>query len=492
MARSGTVEEQKATLKKDLVCWGSLAYLFGVYSFGVGWSWFFGLPITLLGVIFFVFRQAKNSKEKIIFIALTSFLFLSGTIYHATMINLIESKNNFKIGEVQIFQGIVSSEPSFSEKSQQFKLRLDGKESGSVNIITELIPEFKYGDRLEINGRIEKKILTWRASEYSAFFPKINFLEHKNSLRSYLIQFKQSLISPIKKFLERDEASLLAGLTLGARSDFSSKLKDQMAKSGTTHIVALSGYNIAILVLVVSGILSSFISRKKLIWLMSLIIFFFVLMVGGEASVVRAALMALILLLARHFGRKNDLLNAIILTAVCMVLYDPSVINFDLGFQLSFLSLLGIIYLTPWIENLFIRKKLKNNTPESSFLNWRENLATTIAAQLAVAPIIIQNFNQFSLGSVVANVLILSTVPFAMLLGFALVVFGSIFSAFGFVLAKVASILLAYQILIIKIFSHLSIEVSGGLISGIFFLLYYSGLFLLVRIGRKSERLGLV
>jgi hypothetical protein len=120
-------------------------------------------------------------------------------------------------------------------------LRLDGKESGSVNIITELIPEFKYGDRLEINGRIEKKILTWRASEYSAFFPKINFLEHKNSLRSYLIQFKQSLISPIKKFLERDEASLLAGLTLGARSDFSSKLKDQMAKSGTTHIVALSG-----------------------------------------------------------------------------------------------------------------------------------------------------------------------------------------------------------------------------------------------------------
>lgn len=285
---------------------------------------------------------------------------------------------------------------------------------------------------------------------------------------------------------------MLAGLTLGARSDFSSKLKDQMAKSGTTHIVALSGYNIAILVLVVSGILSSFISRKKLIWLMSLIIFFFVLMVGGEASVVRAALMALILLLARHFGRKNDLLNAIILTAVCMVLYDPSVINFDLGFQLSFLSLLGIIYLTPWIENLFIRKKLKNNTPESSFLNWRENLATTIAAQLAVAPIIIQNFNQFSLGSVVANVLILSTVPFAMLLGFALVVFGSIFSAFGFVLAKVASILLVYQILIIKIFSHLSIEVSGGLISGIFFLLYYSGLFLLVRIGRKSERLGLV
>lgn len=460
---------------------GGLAYLFGVYCFGLNWTWSFGLVLALLGVALFVLSQKINLKEGVILASIVSCMFIGGMLYHSLRININEQNNSFIINQEVALSGVVSSEPRFSEKSQQFNFELQNPEKGSLNIITTLIPEFQYGDKLEIKGRVVEQLLAQGVPGYSLIFPEINIFGHQNSIRSYLVQFKSTLISNIKKYLPRDEASLLSGLTLGARSDFSSNLKDQMAKSGTTHIVALSGYNIAILILAVNGILSSFVSRKKLIWLMALIILFFTIMVGGEASVVRAAIMASILLLARHSGRRSDVLNAIILTAVFMVLYDPTIINFNLGFQLSFLSLLGIIYLTSWVENLIFKKQKIETEQKGSFWGWKENLVTTIAAQLAVAPIIIQNFHQFSLGSVIANILILSTVPLAMFLGFAVAFFGSILSALGFILAKITSILLIYQIFIIKIFSYTSIEVNGKIVGGIFILLYYSILILLVK-----------
>ena len=107
----------------------------------------------------------------------------------------------------------------------------------------------------------------------------------------------------------------MAGITLGERAEFSKEFKEAMSKSGTTHLVALSGYNITILVLAVAYVLNFFASRRLVFWLTLLIIIGFVAMTGAEASVVRAAIMGGIVLLAKRANRLYSFRNAIVIAA---------------------------------------------------------------------------------------------------------------------------------------------------------------------------------
>ncbi len=162
--------------------------------------------------------------------------------------------------------------------------------------------------------------------------------------------------------------------------------------------------------------------------------------------------------------------NAIALTAAGMIFIDPSAL-FDVGFQLSFLSLIGIVYLGSPLNILF---RIKENS--KSFLSWRENAITTLSAQLAVAPILIQVFGNFSLTSIAANILILEFVPLTMLFGFLLAAFGWIFYYAGFVLSFLENILLKYELGVIKLFADWSMPVLSAGNSLFLFGIYYSAI----------------
>jgi len=112
-------------------------------------------------------------------------------------------------------------------------------------------------------------------------------------------------------------------------------------------------------------------------------------MAGAEASVVRAAIMGFLVLLAKEAGRMYSFRNAVTFAAAGMAVFDPTILVFDIGFQLSFVSLLGITHLEPALKRFFGER--------GSFLGWRENALTTLSAQLAVAPILIQNFGSVRL-----------------------------------------------------------------------------------------------
>ena len=138
--------------------------------------------------------------------------------------------------------------------------------------------------------------------------------------------------------------------------------------------------------------------------------------------------MGFLALLASQVGRLYSVRNAIVLAAFFMVLVNPRILYFDIGFQLSFLALVGIVYLGPAIQKFFRMKK------EEGFLGWRKNFLTTTSAQLGVAPLLIINFNQFSLFALLANILILEVIPPTMFLGFLL-------GAIGFFSMALATIL---------------------------------------------------
>jgi competence protein ComEC len=176
--------------------------------------------------------------------------------------------------------------------------------------------------------------------------------------------------------------------------------------------------------------------------------------------------MGVLALLIRETGRPYNMFPAVLLTALVMVLADPFILKFDVGFQLSFLSMLGIIYLAPAFLS-FRGSDIKN------LRGWKEIAVMTVAAQCAVAPIIIRVFDSFSLLSIIANVLILGIIPATMFLGFLLSVSGILLPLFAPFIAWILHLFLAYEIWIIKTFSVFTIPL-GFINSTFLFILYYA------------------
>jgi competence protein ComEC len=276
-------------------------------------------------------------------------------------------------------------------------------------------------------------------------------------------------VGNINKALDSDSAALLAGITVGDRSGFSKEFKNDMALSGTTHIVALSGYNISILAITISYIFGSFLSKQKSFYFTVGVIVLFVLMTGAEASVVRAAIMGSLALLAERAGRLYSFRNALTLAAFGMTLWNPHVLLSDVGFQLSFGALMGIVYIKPIFEKIL---GLKKN--DEGFLGWKGNALATFSAQLAVVPVLLYNFGSLNIFSLFANVLILGLQPYTMALGFATGFVGFASSILAHVFGWLVAPLLLYQVAVIQFFANFPLTLQTSVFPFALWLIYYS------------------
>lgn len=482
----------------DAACYGAVSFLAGIAAATLGVSVYVCILILFLllpAVVFFSAsgksRSASDGRKVSVAVScIITFLFLFGIFYYHFYNNAEINSRNIIFNKTVSFSGIVSREPKLSEKFQKIELELLPPSAGTIAILVSLSPEINYGDAIKGKGMIEKP--SEKTSEPISFFPNVEVLEHHRGfwLKEKLIDFKKSLISQFEKFLPSESAALLGGLTFGWRGNFTQEFKQQMSSSGTTHLVALSGYNITILVLTVAAVFGYFFSRRITFYLTGIVIILFLLMVGGETSVLRAAIMGFLALLAKELGRLFSIRNAVALTAAAMIFVNPDFLS-DIGFLLSFLSLLGIVYLEPAFKKLFriypeSNRRITSET-KGSFLSWQENGITTLSAQLAVVPILIQNFGQFSLTSIIANILILEFVPLTMFLGFLLAGAGLLFHYLGFLIALPVNILLQYEVYVIQLFSYLRLPVAINFNSWILMFAYYGGLIIFAKYFNERE-----
>lgn len=269
-----------------------------------------------------------------------------------------------------------------------------------------------------------------------------------NQAAVFLQEFKNKIEANIEDVLDPQKAAFLNGLILGERQRFSKEFKDDLNKSGTTHLVALSGYNIAIIVLSVKAFLGNFLGPRKVFIFTLFAVIAFVAMTGAASSAVRAAIMAGLVLLAERGRRLYDSRQAVVSAAFFMTLANPKVIVFDWGFQFSFAAVLGLIYIRPALQKIF--------SAEQGFLSWRENLITTSAAQISVLPLLIWHFGYFSPLSLMANILVLEAIPLTMFMGFLIGGLGFFSSGLSLMAGWFASLLLGYEIFVIKFFADLS------------------------------------
>jgi len=362
------------------------------------------------------------------------------------------------LDEKVVFTGYVAKEPD--KRSNNTKLTIQ-TERGRVLATTRRYPEYKYGDELKIIGKLKTPTVFedfnyrgYLAKDgiYSVmYYPKIESTGNNrgNFFYKTIYSFKNKIKQVVEKIMPLPEVAILEALTLGNKQGLTDNLKNQLNISGTRHITAISGMHIIILTKALMAILIGIgLWRGQAFYIALGILVLFIIMIGAPASAIRAGIMGGILLFAKKIGRLNNSGRAIVFAAAVMLALNPLLLKFDVGFQLSFLAALGIIYIKPifdvWLNKL-LPKKLKDWFNKGEIKKEIPGVITmTFAAQIATLPILVYNFGRISFVSPLANVLIVPALPYVMGTGFIFSLASLIWSFLGRILIWPTWLVVAY------------------------------------------------
>ncbi len=400
----------------------------GTYFYLEG-LWFRALMVFVL--LFFNFDLRVISKW-LFLIFIIGFLFGAWRFLAVSALSPDNVRNY--LGEVEVF-GKIMEYPDVRSDGVRYVVGPDAlmvgemrrEVSGNILVVGDKYPLFEFGDCLKINGKLQLPIssgefdyenylakdfiyaLVYRPLIYKVDCQSVTYSDH---LLFFLYDLKRDFEKRLNLIFSDPYGAFMAGLILGSRKGIDQELMSNFNLTGLTHIVAVSGFNITLVIVFVSNLLF-FLSQKWRIVFSAFFVILFILLVGATAAVLRAAIMGVIGLLALFYGRPYFVTNALIISAFFLVLFSPLVLIYDIGFQLSFLATAGLIYFSPILE---------------PYLAWlpkrlliRESLVMTLSAQVFALPVILFNFGTFSLVSPLANLLVLPLIPFAMLFGFAAV-----------------------------------------------------------------------
>ena len=240
-----------------------------------------------------------------------------------------------------------------------------------------------------------------------------------NLFISLAFRIKQRLKGIFEKYLQPANSAVLSAITLGDRQGLPAQVREDFTRTGTAHIIAISGFNVGIVVFTVLFLLKAIRIKRKFRYSLAIpILFIHMCAVGAQASVARATLMAVVVLIGYLLERDTDIINSLSLSALIILGYSPRQI-FDIGFQLSFVSVLGIVLLSPRIISWFKPVKLKPKA--SSAIRFMVNsLAVSLAAWLSTFWFILYYFRIVTPVAILANLIIVPLVSLVIILGFTL------------------------------------------------------------------------
>ncbi len=283
--------------------------------------------------------------------------------------------------------------------------------------------EFDYGRYLTLNdiqGMVtidgSQDLAITRESSLSNFNALVGAMQRK-------------LYGLIDRFHSAEHASFLKGVILGYRADLSTEIKQSFMNTGTVHILAVSGSNVAVVVLIIYSMFGFLRLPKKLTGFGTIIgIVLFTFITGASPSVVRAGIMATVILLGTMFERRTDIYNSLSVAAIIILLLDTNSL-FDVGFQLSFAAVLSIVYFYPILVKFI--SLIPERFEEIKAIDYLfKLLAVSLAAQIGTLPFTAFYFGRVSLVSLVANLIVVPLSGLNVLLGIATVAVSSI-SSFG-------------------------------------------------------------
>ncbi len=448
-------------------------------------DFYFSACLISISIILFVFQKfyvSEHTEKRKIFLLLLFLLFFAfGALrYGIADSNLPDVLLENSVGKEATFVAIISDEPQKKESGTALDVDLKifisaGSSipvSGKALVNTGLYPEFKYGDKVSIYGKLEKPknfssspnidsssspatkdfdYVSYLAKDnifYTIDFAKVSLISsgHGNFIKTILYKIKNGFIENISRVIPEPEASLFEGIELGAKSSIDKATSNAFRISGLSHIVALSGYNITI---VAGAIMRALSFLPKMAGLSTGIIgiILFVIMSGSSSTAIRAGIMALIVILSQMTRRNYRVGRALIVAALAMILVNPKILVFDISFELSFVATVAIIYVAPILKNKFswITEKY----------GLRDIVSSTISAQILVLPLILCKMGMLSFFALPANILVLAFVPAVMFFGFVTGMLGFIWALLSIPFAWITFIFLFYMIHVAEFFANL-------------------------------------
>lgn len=368
-----------------------------------------------------------------------------------------------------ILEGVVVGEPDEREAYTLLTVRADRlslPDGGSIPVTGRVLvqldpwPRFAYGDRLRIAGPLETppegEPFSYR--DYLARRGIHSLIRRGRAVRlgsgegspiyAALLALKARARATIAGILHEPAASLLTGILLGIESGIPPDLMEAFSATGTTHIIAISGFNITIIAGIFAGLSRRLFGRRWATWVAVAGVVAYTVFVGASAAVVRAAIMGVIYLLGKHLGRETFAPASLAAAAVVMSAINPFVL-WDVGFQLSFAATVGLLLYTGPLEDGAERLLCRLTTPEMAHqvVGWvSEALLVTMAAQITTTPLLLYHFHRLSLITLLTNFLILPAQPGVMIWGGLATLAGLVWPPAGRLLGWVAWLFLTYTI----------------------------------------------
>ena len=272
-------------------------------------------------------------------------------------------------------------------------------------------------DRVELRGRIRPPPV----DDYGAYLARIGaigtlrveslaLLPAEGSLAASLERLRRASAAGLDRAMPEPEAGLAAGVLIGLRDRVDRDLAADFTTAGASHVVAISGWNIAIVASTLAALAGGLRRRRRAI-LTAVAILAYVAFVGPSPSVVRAGVMAGVALLARELGRPGTAAAALGWAVTVLLILDPAWVD-DAGFRLSVLATAGIL---AW--GISLTARLAGAQPSRPRRWLAEILGVSLAAQAATTPIVLLEFGRLSLVAPAVNLVVVPLVPPAMATG---------------------------------------------------------------------------
>ena len=335
-----------------------------------------------------------------------------------------------------------------------------------------------YGSDIKITGNLESS--NFLNYDYEITPEYIVVLNKPNLINNSINSIRNNFILSTKK-ISSEGSQLLPGLILGDTRFQSKLLKEDMKSSGLTHLTAVSGGNIAILVVALSFLFRKLkISLRIQIILIFIFLLFFAFLVRTEPSVIRASFMASIVLISILYGVFKQGINALLLTICVVLLLDPNLAT-SWGFSLSVFATSGLLLFTEPILNYLIK----------SFPWFNQNLliiiSVALAAQFSTMGLVAGFTGLISIWSVIANTLVSPIVPIVTILGYLGLIFSNFNTSIAIIFNLPAAVFANWIVMVSHFFANQTfstVKISNGVLG---FLIANTILLLFIYLVRKFQ-----
>jgi competence protein ComEC len=400
------------------------------------WLWMLGGSIFLVLII---------RKRKVRLFLLLIFLVLTGVFrYSEALLPPSVETIADAAGGASRFSGQVSAEVDRRIDRQYLVLDelsvVDHSVDGKLLLSLPLYPEVAYGDTLVFNGRVTvpepfegfayDKYLLSKGILAVCWQPEdIDIIKgDADDFIARTLAIKRVLVEELRSIVPEPQAAFLTGLLFGGNSALSSELKEDFARTGVSHVLAASGFNVSLFSLFLLGwLLQTPLGRKRGLVVIAFLLLLYTVMAGATPAVVRAVVMASWLLIAKWVNRQASMRNVILLSCALMLLINPLLLFWDVGFQLSFVATIALFVLAPLLEPYF------KFVPKT--IGVRAAFVGSIAAIILTLPLILWHFGAVSIVAPLVNLLILPLIPYLMALILIALAFALVSTGAGMIVA---------------------------------------------------------